>query len=145
MKITICGSVNFAKEIIRIAKELENNGHEVVIPASINRYGIVDSEEADALKNDREKYIKEIKPGLTKEHFNKILDGDAILVVNEEKNGIKNYIGGATFSEIMLAFHGDKKIFYLNPIPEEPKTFVDELETVSPVILNGDLEKIEWK
>ena len=142
MKITICGSVNFAKEMLRIAKELEAKGHEVVIPASINRLGIVDSKEADALKNDREKYIKEIKPGLTKEHFNKILDGDAILVVNIDKKGIKNYIGGATFSEIMLAFHGDKKIFYLNPVPEEPKTFVDELETVSPIILNGDLEKI---
>ena len=90
MKITICGSVNFAKEMLRIAKELEAKGHEVVIPASINKYGIVDSEEADALKNDREKYIKEIKPGLTKEHFNKILNGDAILVVNIDKKGI-NY------------------------------------------------------
>ena len=58
---------------------------------------------------------------------------------------MKNYIGGATFSEIMLAFHGYKKIYFLNPIPEEPKTFVDELETVSPIILNGDLGEIDDK
>lgn len=142
MKITICGSINFAKEMIRVAKELEKNEHEVQMPASINKYGLVDSKEADAFKNDREKYIKEIKPELTRGHFNKVLNGDAILVININKKGIKNYIGGATFAEIMLAFHGNKKIYFLNPIPEEPETFVDELETVNPIILNGDLSKV---
>jgi hypothetical protein len=143
MKITICGSIHFAEEIVKAAKELEKNGHEVEMPASIKDFGVNNFEEADVLKNDREKYIKEIKPEYTRGHFNKVLNGDAILVINIEKNGIENYIGGATFSEIMLAFHGNKKIYFLNPIPDEPKTFIDELESVSPIILNGNLGEID--
>ena len=142
MKITICGSLNFAEKIKEIAEELEANGHEVEMPASINDFGVNNFEEADALKNDRENYIKKIKPDYARGHFNKILNGDAILVVNIDKKGIKNYIGGATFSEIMMALHGKKKIYFLNPMPTEPEIFIDEIESVDPIILDGDLNKV---
>ena len=89
-------------------------------------------------------FVRDCKPDLTKRHFDEIRKGDAIVVVNEEKNGVPNYVGGATFSEIMLAFYFGKKIFFLNPIPEHEKVapFREEMETVNPVILNGDLDMV---
>ena len=48
--------------------------------------------------------------------FWRIMQGaDAVLVLNIDKNGIKNYIGGNTFLEIGFAHVLDQKIFLLKP------------------------------
>lgn len=65
---------------------------------------------------------------------------DAVLVLNYDKNGEKNYVGGATFLEIYDAFRLGKKIFFMNNLPEG--MLKDELIAFRPVILNGDLTKI---
>ncbi|MFQ5475028.1 MAG: hypothetical protein ACE5DM_04285 [Candidatus Nanoarchaeia archaeon] len=39
------------------------------------------------------------------EQIPKILANDAVLVVNLEKQGLPNYIGGATFSEMFFAHY----------------------------------------
>jgi hypothetical protein len=75
-----------------------------------------------------------------KESTKKIRDIDAILVLNFEKKGQLNYIGGATFLEIFIASESKKKIFLINPIPDS--IFKDELMAMSPVIINGNLSKI---
>jgi hypothetical protein len=141
MKITICGSTNFVPEIKKIRDKLKDRGHEVFSPAWTD----LSFQEIDAKKNNREKFINELKPKLLIEHFNKILKSDAILVVNLEKNGIKNYIGGNTFAEIIFAFYYKKKIFFLNPIPRHEmfSHLMDELETVNPVVINGNLDIIK--
>ena len=66
---------------------------------------------------------------------------DAILVLNMEKHGQKNYIGGATFLEIYMAFELGKKIFLYNPIPEN--LLKDELLGMNPVIIDGDLSMVK--
>lgn len=66
---------------------------------------------------------------------------DAILVVNINKNGIKNYIGGNTFLEIGFAHVLDQKIFLLNPIPEI-QFYKSEIEAMKPTVLYGDLTKV---
>ncbi len=144
MKITICGSLNFSEDILKIKEKLEARGHEIKLPKSIIDFSIKNSAEADKFKADREKYMK-VKPTYTKEHFKNIADSDAVLIVNEKKHGIKNYIGGATFAEIMLAFHYNKKIFLMNPIPTDEKLAVirDEIESVKPVVINGNLDLIK--
>jgi predicted RNA-binding protein with PUA domain len=68
------------------------------------------------------------------------VSSDAILVLNFDKNGVKNYIGGNTLMEIGFAHVHDKKIFLLNPIPDMP--YKDEIEATDPVVLSGDLSKI---
>ena len=145
MKITLCGSINFAKDMIRIKEQLEEKGHEALLPPSLEKFSIKNTEDAERLKSDRKRYINEIKPVYTKEHFKNVAGSDAILVINKEKYGIENYIGGATFAEIMLAFHYDKKIFFLNHIPKDEKFsfLIDELESIKPIILNGDLDLIK--
>ena len=66
---------------------------------------------------------------------------DAILVLNFEKYGEENYIGGATFLEVYRAFEMEKKIFFYNPLPDN-KYFKDELLGFNPTIINKNLAKI---
>ena len=75
------------------------------------------------------------------EHFKKIGDGDAILVTNYDKNGVRNYIGGNTLMEMGLALHLNKIIYLLNPIPEI--SYKEEILGMQPKILNGNLELIK--
>jgi hypothetical protein len=144
MKIVICGSANFPEKIREIEKRLTGRGHDVVVPHGVVRYGLKNYDEAESLKQ-RAEYVKSIKPELTIRHFNEIKRADSILVVNMDKNGIPNYIGGATFAEIMFAFYERKKIFLLNPVPthEKMRFLRDEVESVRPVVLNGNLDLVK--
>ena len=58
-----------------------------------------------------------------------------------DKNGIKNYIGGNTLMEMGFAHVNDKKIFLLNPIPEEV-SYADEIKAMVDVVINGDLNRV---
>lgn len=62
------------------------------------------------------------------------------MVINHEKKGIKNYIGGNTFLEVGMAFWLNKKIFFLNPIPK--MDYYTELAAMGPIVLDGDFSKI---
>ncbi|RLI98390.1 MAG: hypothetical protein DRO99_00780 [Candidatus Aenigmatarchaeota archaeon] len=144
MKIVICGSVNFPEKMKEVRAGLEELGHSVVLPASIDKDNLNSYEDAQRLKTS-EDYIDRIKGERTIAHFNEIKEGDAILVVNPEKKGIPNYIGGATFAEMMFAFYCGKPIFLLNPIPdhEELAFFRDEIKGTKPVVINGDLSLVK--
>ena len=74
------------------------------------------------------------------QHFNKVVWADAILVLNYDKNGVKNYIGGNTLMEMGLAFFLKKKIYLLNQIPE--LSYKEEVLGMRPIILGGDFSKI---
>ena len=74
--------------------------------------------------------------------FWKLMQGaDAVLAMNLDKHGVKNYIGGNTLMEIGFAHVLDQKIFLYNPIPEIPY-YKSEIEAVKPAVINGDLSKI---
>ena len=67
---------------------------------------------------------------------------DGVLVLNFTKNGVDNYIGGATFLEIYDAFRMNKKIYFVNPIPDN--MLKDELIGFSPTIIGYNLNEIKW-
>jgi hypothetical protein len=144
MKVVICGSLNFPDKIKEVEAGLKERGHEAVIPCTIWKNNITSFDDAQKLKESDE-YLEKLKIERTKAHFDEIKNGDAILVVNVEKRGIPNYIGGATLSEIMFALYFDKKIFFLNPIPTHEKLafFADEIEGSHPIIINGNLDLIK--
>jgi hypothetical protein len=71
-------------------------------------------------------------------HFAEVEKGDAILVLNYEKHGIQNYIGGNVFMEMSLAFWLNKPIFILNEIPDE-SAFEEETKGMEPIVLHGDV------
>ncbi len=75
-------------------------------------------------------------------HFAEVEKSDAILVVNNKKNDIENYIGGNVLIEMAIAFYLSKKIFILNNLPEE-STYIEEIKGMLPVVLKGDLEKLQ--
>ena len=67
---------------------------------------------------------------------------DAVFVLNLDKNGIPNYIGGNTFLEIGFAYVLGQKIFLFNPIPDIP-LYKTEIEAMKPIILNKDLSLVK--
>ena len=75
-------------------------------------------------------------------HFSAIDKDDvnALLIINETKNNIENYIGANTFAELAFGFYKDKKIFLLNDIYEP---FEEELEAWEVIPLKGNLAKIK--
>jgi hypothetical protein len=61
--------------------------------------------------------------------------------LNHDKNGISNYIGGNSFLEMGFAYVQNKKIFLLNGIPDIA-LIRQEIEAMTPIVLDGDLSKI---
>jgi len=140
MKITICGSVKFADKLVDIYRQLEKLGHEPVMHEDM--FGIADGtakELIDGIGLDHSEVKK--KHNFIKLWYNLIVGSDAILVCNFDKNGIKNYIGGNTLMEIGFAHVNDKKIFLLNPVPEDVP-YVDEIKAMVDSVIEVDLSKI---
>jgi hypothetical protein len=135
MKITICGSMVFAKEMLEIQKQLENQGHEVQVPITT-----IQCTTQDGLNEDLAFCIAN---DVMQDHFNKISDSDAILVLNYPKNNITGYIGGSALMEIAVAKHLKKKIYVLNELPDEKEIrYSLEVKVTQPIIIYGDLNKI---
>ena len=91
--ITICGSMRFSKEMMRIAEELELKYGYAVIQCVYNV--------------DGQKYEGIDASILDKIHRKKIDISDAIYVVN-----IDGYIGNSTKNEIEYAKRNSKEIIY---------------------------------
>lgn len=136
MKIAICASMIFTEKMLEIKKELEKLGHEAVVSGFAHTY-IGKSEKE---KEELTIYHKNEKDAI-REYWWQIQKADAILVLNYDKRGIKNYIGGNTLMEIGFAHVLNKKIFLLNPIPDIPY-YKSEIEAVKPFVIQGDLIKI---
>lgn len=145
MKIVICASVDLTLTVNEIRNQLVAAGHEVEIPFVSQQIlaGRIDFKEFLAHKDKFGdlKYRQESGHDLIKRYYELIKGAEAILVVNGDKKGIKNYIGGNAFLEMGFAYILNKKIFLLNPIPDIPY-YKDELISMQPVILNGDLSQL---
>jgi hypothetical protein len=130
--------MTFYMEMRAIKEGLEILGHEALLPK-----GIFDGEipiEARLDIPDEDKITAKIEKDFIREHFRKIQEGDAILVLNYTKNDIPNYIGGNTFLEMGHAFGLGKKIFLMNPVPE--MNYSIEMHSMKPINIDGDLTKI---
>lgn len=135
MKILIICSKAFYKNIEPIKEQLEKMGHSVELP---NSYYEPDAEKKSW--NLGEKEHSEFKARMFRMSKERIATMDAVLTLNFDKNGKKNYIGGATFLEIYEAFMDNKKIYLYNNIPDG--MLFDEISGFSPIVINGDLNKI---
>ena len=93
--IAICSSANFYKQVVDIQSQLENLGFKVIIPATarlMKQSGDYDVSHYKTWFGDANDYPK--KTALMRGHFTEIEKGDAILILNYEKHGVANYIGG---------------------------------------------------
>jgi nucleoside 2-deoxyribosyltransferase len=140
MKIMICGSMTFSKEMIKTKEILEEMGHLVTIPT--DAFDIVNGDHNhDDLEAD---YNHCIENDIMRTHFKFVEESDAVLVLNHDKNNIKGYIGTATLMEVGLAHYFHKKIFLLQELPHHSEhRWTHEVRIMQPVVLNGDFSKIQ--
>ncbi len=125
-----------SKKMVKVDKELEKLGHEVELPKHAEKYAMGKFK----MESSGESTENKIKDDLIRDYYEKIKEGEGLLVVNENKNGIKGYIGGNAFLEMGFAHVLNKKIFLLNNVPE--MIYTDEILAMQPVVINGDFESI---
>ena len=136
MKIAICASMVFAEKMVQVKRQLEEIGHTVFISQFAEGYlGKAEQEKEKLAVHDKN------ENDAIRKFWEMIKKSDAILVLNYDRKGIKNYIGGNTLMEIGFAHVLNKKIFLMNPIPNI-EYYRSEIEAVSPVILGQALKKI---
>lgn len=136
MKIGIIGSMQYTEKMLEARDELIKLGHNAFV-TKLHKSLIGKSDE----EKERIKIHQKNNMDAIREFWNAMQGADAVLVLNLEKYGIKNYIGGNTLMEIGFAHVLNQKIFLYNPIPEIPY-YKSEIEAVKPTIINCDLSKI---
>src|SRR3989344_7212195 len=99
MNIFICCSKHFYNKIPPIKEELEKKGHKITLPNSYDE----PFKEEELKRIGKEEHSK-WKGDMIKLQEDKIKANDSVLVLNFEKNGQPNYIGGATFLEMFKAW-----------------------------------------
>ncbi|MDE1974974.1 MAG: hypothetical protein KGI49_00485 [Patescibacteria group bacterium] len=141
--IVLCSSASFYKQVLDVRDALKKLGFKVLVPLTAGKMEKSGDFKVETYKTwfaDSNAYDR--KRFLTKHHFDKIAEGDSILVLNYEKNGKPGYIGGAVLMEMGVALHLGKKVYILNPI-DETVGYKEEILGMLPVILNGDLNLIK--
>lgn len=120
--IVLCGSMKVKDKIVELGKTLEENGYNVLLPLECMQ-GL-------------DKIIA------SRAHMDRIVDpnNEIVLIVNEPKNGIDNYIGANSFAEIAFGFYFKKRVYLLNDIYEPYK---DEIIGWGVTPLKGDISKIK--
>lgn len=136
MKIFICASKHNYSHIPDVKTALEQMWHIITLPNSYDNPGM----ETSIRQKSKEEHIK-WKQEMLNLQSEKVSENDAILVMNFDKNWMKNYIWWATFLEVYEAFIQWKKIFFYNPLPEW--ILYDELAGINPAVINWDLNLIK--
>lgn len=103
MRITLCGSTRFEPLFHEWNHKLAVAGHTVY---SLSLFG---REASDANKDDKKTITEAEKITLDLVHLDKILNSDAIVVINPN-----NYVGFSTACEIQWARMQDKLVFWLD-------------------------------
>ena len=140
MKIGILGSMQYTEKMLEIRDQLKELGHDAFVTDLHKPFIGKSDEEKERIKIDQKNNKDAIR-----EMWRLMQDAEAVLVLNLDKHGIKNYIGGNTFLEIGFAHVLNQKIFLYNPIPDMPY-YKTEIEAMKPVVINGDLSVLgKWK
>lgn len=128
-KVVICGSIQFMDKMKEMADVLEKMGFIAITPRE-DDWGSIPPNKIDEYKRTVSlRYMNEVAQQ----------DTDAILVVNESKNGVLNYIGANAFAEIVIAFYKKKKIYLLHDIY---LPYADELTAWEAIPLCGKIDKL---
>ena len=92
MRVFVICSKHFYHKLPPVISELERQGHKVTPP---NCYE--DPFREEEIKKDGTEAHAKWKASMIRLQKEKVDANDAVLVMNYEKNGQLNYIGGATF------------------------------------------------
>jgi hypothetical protein len=141
MKIYVLGSNSFMHKMVETTDKLLELGIDAFIHPDYRQ--LVKGERVEQIKQWEagEKARVKIENDYFRQHYAHILESDGILVINERKNDIDNYIGGNVLIEMGQAYVHDKKIFLLNNIPNN-LSYSDEIKALQPICLDGKLNII---
>jgi len=142
VKIAVCASAAIYNKVIPLCDEISRFGFEVILPATaevMKSRGAINTEAAVDWSKIPDKYS--YKAELIRGHFDVITDADAVLVMNLEKDGKTDYIGGNVLMEMTVAFYLKKPIYIYGSAPEE-SPLIDEIMGMQPIFLHGDASKL---
>lgn len=128
----------FYKELVEIEGQLEAKGFSVTIPVSAQ---IMKEKNDFDVSHYKGRFTHGEKKEFIHKNFQEIAKGDAILVVNGEKNGIQGYIGANVLMEIGLAFYCNEEIYIWNPV-EAGASYKEELDAFGVTYIHKDISKI---
>jgi hypothetical protein len=137
MKIGVIGSMQYTEQMLEMIEKLKDFGHDGFVTDLHKPFIGKNAEEIEEIKIHQKNNLDAIR-----EFWNMMQGADAVLVLNLDKHGIKNYIGGNTFLEMGFAHVLNQKIFLLNEIPDMP-FYKTEIVAMKPVVLNGNLSLIK--
>lgn len=104
MRITLCGSTKFADDYFKWNRDLAVKGHTVYSVSVMGRQVSDKGKEGNEIITDAEKVMLDLV------HLDKILNSDAIVVIN-----VGGYIGESTKREILWAKLQKKHIYLVEP------------------------------
>lgn len=129
--------MQFTDKMVEYCDQLKKLGHDAFVTDLHKSMIGKNAEQIEEIKIHQKNNMDAIR-----EFWRAMQGADAVLVLNFDKNGIENYVGGNTLMEIGFAHVLNQKIFMLNPIPEMPYC-KSEIEAVRPIVINGDLSLIK--
>ena len=124
MRITLCGSSRFEQEFKDWAFTLSLKGHRV---HGLSAY------RSDLPEGGPDEAQKEILDLL---HMAKIMDSDAILVIDKPGEGVENYIGFSTRRELAWAEAIGKHVYMASDFAHNPREFVETLRFYTDVVVD---------
>lgn len=137
-KVMIACSTSFYDRIDDISKELTKLGFDIIYP---NGYNEENEWRDDFSEEENVKFFKKMFDSSR----NKVHKADILLVLNFDKvkNGkvFSNYIGASTFLEIYEASMNNKKVYLMNPLPDN--LLYEEIKGCGVEIINCDLNKLK--
>lgn len=142
IKVYVLGSNYFIPQMVKCSEDLRALGYAGWIHPDYEAFNR--GEKQDIIKRASSGEAAEMKRkyNYLKVHYQHILESDAILFVNGEKKGIKNYIGGNVLMEMGQAYVNERPIFLLYDIPTE-SAYLDEIKAMDPICLKGNLADID--
>ena len=139
MKIMICGSMSFAKEMVELQGQHKSIGHEVSIPSDTELH-IEKPNFIDDLEKDLEHVIQN---NVLRQCFDLLAASEAVIFLNLPKNDIEGYMGTSVLMELGLAYYLKKKIYLMYPYPSpHAQRWAQEVASIQPVVLNGDISSL---
>src|SRR5262245_28418343 len=101
-RIVLCGSMSAYDAMLRLVRALRDEGVRIVVPVAEDHIKPQLNPEA----------FERFKRDVSFAHLRRIRDPRtfAVLAVNVDKHGIRDYIGPNTFAEIAVAFAQRKRI-----------------------------------
>jgi hypothetical protein len=138
MLLTIHASLDHTAGMLEAKRVLESLGCQVMLP-DLRRHQYIRDDLGDNIA------FSKIKESLQRQNAESVAKSDALLIVNPFHRGVENYVGGAAFFSMSIAFFLRRPILMTNCIPEG-LPYTEEIWAFHPVVIGpaSQLDSRSW-